>query len=820
MNTLGRAGLRFLKRHAEALLIAAFLLADCFLSGWLLVVGGAAWAAYVVVPAVASMWRLDARGQLTYLKAFVRTPKFQRLAIGLFWLFGIRWLISCIMGANLFTSALPPSLTNSLILGAQQFAPLSFLATPVVFYAASCLVAIAMRARLKATKQDPDLIEQRKAWAGVTHTLFMASFVLGILSITMNKAGPAYMMSNWLLASARDANLFGGEAIAPDAYSISADSPAQFPIANPHGAFWAPMLTGVGGYKNGLEFIPYFDTFVISAMSLAAYIFLLPHAVRLGALLTSFCWRVVSPKSLQNIIEGFLEALRLPSRSVAFREAHPFLNNALRTLMWLVGVYAVVFWLCGFCGGPLGTAIENWMLASAVDAGFGTADDPPKWLFEPGFRIFLGSVVAMYATAPLAVTGAVFLPFAKQRVFTLNVDGILFAQGPYLSLFGRQFRLWSDLKSLTVKPLNPTAKEAVRAQFTLTFRSGGWIKFDTSQVAAPDIKILLDGIDEHAVSCAVAPDVFATVEALLEQHRESNASDGKTDSAIASLPAEQFKSTIFVPFVAGDLLPNTQIRIIRQLASKPLCAVYLGRDENGRMVIVKQFYLADETDETKALEKMLKREYDLLSRLDHPSIAKVVNCFSEDKSTYLVIEHRVGNDLRATVNEHGPRSEALTIAWAKQVCEIMIYLHSGEPAILHRDLTPDNLIAGEDGQLRLIDFGAAREFLEGITGTMIGKHCYVSPEQLRGEATKLSDIYSFGGTLYFVLTGRDPIALSQSCPAKNMDVSEELDQLIRDCTEFEQENRPQSFQEILRRLDDMDRGIKIKIPASKEAVTA
>ncbi|MBZ0185383.1 MAG: protein kinase, partial [Candidatus Obscuribacterales bacterium] len=156
----------------------------------------------------------------------------------------------------------------------------------------------------------------------------------------------------------------------------------------------------------------------------------------------------------------------------------------------------------------------------------------------------------------------------------------------------------------------------------------------------------------------------------------------------------------------------------------------------------------------------------------------------------------------------------------EQLCKIMIHLHSREPAILHRDLTPDNIISGEDGQLRLIDFGAAREFLEGVTGTMIGKQCYVSPEQLRGDASPRSDVYSFGCTLYFLLTGRDPLALSRSSPAKTMDCSAQLDQLIMDCTELDEEKRLQSFPEILERIKAMDRGLKLKLKSCLEPVNA
>lgn len=103
---------------------------------------------------------------------------------------------------------------------------------------------------------------------------------------------------------------------------------------------------------------------------------------------------------------------------------------------------------------------------------------------------------------------------------------------------------------------------------------------------------------------------------------------------------------------------------------------------------------------------------------------------------------------------------------------------------------------------------------------MIGKQCYVAAEQLRGEANQRSDIYSFGCTLYFLLTGRDPKALSQSSPAQTMDCSEELDKLVQDCTSFEEERRLQSFEEVLQRLKKMDRGARLKVPPAKEKVVA
>ncbi len=822
MKQFERSCRKFVKRHGEALLIAAFLLADCFLSGWALTVGTVGAVLYVIIPAIRTLICLDPKAQLTYLKAFVKTPKFQKLAILLFWIYSIRAVMAATTHAALFTLGRDeqmPSLTNALFLGAQQFAPIAYLTSPVFVYAGFCFAAILWRSRLKATKEDPDLIKQRQIWSGVVQAGFFLSYVGSILMISLNEKGPAFMMSNWLLASARDANIYNTiDAVVPPPFVVGVTHRA---MAMDYGNAVAPMMSQVdiSNMFGDLSFITSFDIFMITAFSSCVFLLLLQPMLKLTSFLTSFCWRVVSPGSLQNIIEGFLEALRLKERVLGFNEKRVFWGNALRTLAWLVACYGGLFWLFGFCGGPLGLAIQNWMIASGVDAGFIGRDGAPKFLFDNNYRIFLGSIVALYGTAPLAVTASVILPYAKARKITLNCDGISFFQGPYLSLLGRQTRLWSDLKSLKIVK-SSKAQSNSKTTFSLAFRSGGQINFDSSQIPAQDMRVLLDAIDEHAVACTVDPEIFIICQSLEEIAKEEAASDGIDDQAIATIAKQEFKSTVFVPLSPGDFLPGTQTRIIKQLASKPLCAVYLARDAEGKMQTVKQFYLADDTEETRAFAKILRREYELLSKLDHPGIAKVATSFTVDQSTFLVIEHRPGTDLRAIVKEHGARSESLTISWAEQICEIMMYLHSREPAILHRDLTPDNIIAGEDGQLRLIDFGAAREFLEGITGTMIGKQCYVAPEQLRGDASKKSDIYSFGCTLYYALTGNDPKALSQSSPAKDLDCSEALDKLIQDCTSFEESERPQSFEEILQRLKKLDIGFRIKLSAQKEKVSA
>ena len=287
MTNLGRSYSHFLRRHAEALFIIAFLLADCFLSGWALTAGTVVAILYVLAPAIQSIPKLSAAGRITYLKAFVKTANVQRLAILLFWIYSIRFLLSAITDSRLFVMENEPSPTffSVLIVGAQQFAPFAFLASPIFIYSGACFIAILLRSRLKASKEDPDLIGQRQRWAGTSQFLFLAAYITSILSITLNPKGPGYLLSNWLLASAKDANIWK-DLRSPQ---ISAPSTGYWVASAPS----LPPADATGVFSN-LSFLQPFDTFILTAVSAVAMLLLLKPALRFTAFLTSFCWRVVS----------------------------------------------------------------------------------------------------------------------------------------------------------------------------------------------------------------------------------------------------------------------------------------------------------------------------------------------------------------------------------------------------------------------------------------------------------------------------------------------------------------------------------------------
>ncbi len=251
----------------------------------------------------------------------------------------------------------------------------------------------------------------------------------------------------------------------------------------------------------------------------------------------------------------------------------------------------------------------------------------------------------------------------------------------------------------------------------------------------------------------------------------------------------RFRAAAFMPLEPGVIMRNGSLTVLRQLALGGLSAVYLGQLENNSLVVIKESVVPDDAKaelKDKARE-MFAREANLLIKLQHPNIVPVLDYFVENGRSYLLLDYISGQDLRQYVKQSGRVREGLVLQWAHQIAVIIDYLHNQSPPVIHRDLTPDN-------------FGAANEFIGNATGTFVGKQSYISPEQFRGKACLQSDIYAFGGTLYYLLTGEDPEALSQSEPAEIIEVSPQLNDLVKCCTDLELETRISSAAEIIESL--------------------
>jgi tRNA A-37 threonylcarbamoyl transferase component Bud32 len=308
--------------------------------------------------------------------------------------------------------------------------------------------------------------------------------------------------------------------------------------------------------------------------------------------------------------------------------------------------------------------------------------------------------------------------------------------------------------------------------------------------------------------------------ALLELHEKMQGNEEKLSYTTMweDELARRFATTAFVPLEPGNTVYSGKLKVVRQLSFGGLSAIYLCQKDNQDLVVLKESVVPSSQSEemrNKAAQ-MFQREALLLMKLDHPCLVKVLDHFTEGTRSYLLLEYINGQDLRQLVLQHGIQTEVNVLRWAGQIGRILEYLHAQEPPIIHRDLTPDNLVLdsvkdgvlGEEDSIVLIDFGAANEFIGNATGTLVGKQCFIAPEQFRGKAVPASDIYALGCTLHFLLTGGEPDALSVSHPRSlNAQVSEDLDQLIAEMTAMDVEKRIASAGEVIMRIEKLKAGL-------------
>ena len=179
----------------------------------------------------------------------------------------------------------------------------------------------------------------------------------------------------------------------------------------------------------------------------------------------------------------------------------------------------------------------------------------------------------------------------------------------------------------------------------------------------------------------------------------------------------------------------------------------------------------------------LRKETELLQRLDHPSIVKCLGYFVEDYRGYVILEYVDGESLKEIVAAEGPFTEGQVIAIGINCCDILDYLHSCDPPVIHRDITPDNILRQLSGEIKLVDFNVAHQLESSATATVVGKHCYLPPEQFRGKPVPASDLYALGGTMHFLLTGCEPEPITACHPrTKRSALSSAVDEVIARAT--------------------------------------
>lgn len=469
-------------------------------------------------------------------------------------------------------------------------------------------------------------------------------------------------------------------------------------------------------------------------------------------------------------------------------------SNALTTSTTVIGCFAAIFAILQF----VPPVVLNEFICSVLSRAWFQIVQPMS-----GIKLnLIVSAVASLIGAPVicVTTYALFGKFSDGSL-QLTEQGITLPIQFLLPLRFRLNRTWKDLKEFELLPSN-LGKLQLDDKLRLTFHSGGSVSIGRSQLSEIDLLCLVDSVDEMASDCLVPARLLSVRREVIEQMPEPPAGTRSITELWDDEFARKYRSTAFVPREPGDFLQNNRIRIIRQLASTALSSTYLARLSEKKLVVLKESVVPLDSSVGKKAHQLFERECQMLLKLEYPGIARVVDQFVEEGRSYLAIEFVVGMDLRKHIATVGKQDAETVIDWLTQLSDILDYLHTRDPAILHRDITPENLVlSDDDGKIHLIDFGAANQLVENATGTLIGKQSYIAPEQLRGKAVIQSDIYSAGATGYFLLTSKDPEPLSE-CHPRQLDyaVPAMLDELLAKCTAPEPAQRPSSAMELKRLL--------------------
>lgn len=259
-------------------------------------------------------------------------------------------------------------------------------------------------------------------------------------------------------------------------------------------------------------------------------------------------------------------------------------------------------------------------------------------------------------------------------------------------------------------------------------------------------------------------------------------------------------------------LVDGKYKILSEIGHGGMSVVYMAINEKANKTWAVKEVRKDGRMDFNIVRQGLMAEIDTLKRLKHPYLPSIVDVIEDDETFIIVMDYVEGRSLDKILEEHGVQQESGVVEWAKQLCDVLGYLHSRTPAIIYRDMKPANVMLKPDGTVTLIDFGTAKnyEINYGET-TGIGTIGYAAPEQYigsgLGRTDARTDIYCLGMTLYHLLTGQDPcrnLISDTSIRAVNPALSRGLDSIIRKCTAHQPEDRYQSCEELMYDLENYE----------------
>ncbi|MEH3075847.1 MAG: protein kinase [Quadrisphaera sp.] len=259
-----------------------------------------------------------------------------------------------------------------------------------------------------------------------------------------------------------------------------------------------------------------------------------------------------------------------------------------------------------------------------------------------------------------------------------------------------------------------------------------------------------------------------------------------------------------------------------RIASGGMATVYLATDTRlERPVALKVMHTHLAAD--ASFVARFTREARSAARLSHPGVVSVYDQGASDSTVYLAMEYIPGRTLRDLVAAAAPLPLGEALDLIEEVLDGLAAAHAA--GLVHRDVKPENVLVGDDGRLRVADFGLARAATTatgGATSTLIGTVGYLAPELvLDGASDERADVYAAGVVLYELLTGRAPFAGGAPAQVAFRHVSQDLplvsearpglplavDELVASATDREPDRRPRDAGVMLELVRDLRDGL-------------